>query len=96
MNVAHTRMAMIFDEWNRRYHDDPEAFMGLSDSEGNPVIGFGELCATYFTQIAEEMDAIEALPKAPIMEQSASTVLNKVRAATKERLTRITNLLTNK
>jgi hypothetical protein len=60
--IWHTRCAMIFDEWARRYSLTPEEFSEILDEDGKPIEGYGERCATYFTKIAREMDAKNELP----------------------------------
>ncbi len=57
------RMRMIFDEWARRYAEDPNEFDGILGKDGKPVEGYGEGCAIYFAKIAGEMDVRGLLPK---------------------------------
>lgn len=63
MNTAtRKRMTLIFDEWARRYSENPDDFQNILDENGNPVEGYGESCALYFAMIAQEMDANGLLP----------------------------------
>lgn len=60
--VTRKRMTLIFDEWARRYSENPDDFQNILDENGNPVEGYGESCALYFAMIAQEMDANGLLP----------------------------------
>ena len=62
MSITQQRMALIFNEWARRYSEAPESFALVVDAHGNPVANYGECCAVYFAQIATEMDAMGLLP----------------------------------
>lgn len=59
------RMALIFDEWNRQYSEDPEAFDECLDEDGKPVQGYGHRAANTFAKIADQMDAEGKLPHMP-------------------------------
>lgn len=61
--VIHARMAGVFNEWARRYAEDPASFGEVLDKDGKPITDYGAQCATYFTQIAGEMDAKGQLPR---------------------------------
>jgi hypothetical protein len=63
MSVTHQRMALIFNEWARRYSEAPESFSSILDDQGKPVSDYGECCAIYFAKIGLEMDAAGLLPK---------------------------------
>jgi hypothetical protein len=62
-SIAHQRMAKIFNEWARRYADDPSSFSDILGEDGRPVEDYGERCSIYFTKLAAEMDASGDLPK---------------------------------
>lgn len=62
-SITQQRMTMIFNEWARRYAEDPEGFSSILDGDGQPIEDYGEACALYFTQIADEMDAGGLLPR---------------------------------
>lgn len=49
------RMAIIFNEWARRYSEDPDSFDDVLDADGKPIEGYGEKCAEYFHQLAVEL-----------------------------------------
>jgi hypothetical protein len=63
MRVVQQRMAAIFNEWASRFASDPDQFYSILDDNGKPVTDYGERCAFYFAQIADEMDALGSLPK---------------------------------
>ena len=63
MTTTQQRMAAIFNEWAKRYADDPDSFSKILDENGRPVSDYGECCAIYFAEIAGEMDAKGVLPK---------------------------------
>lgn len=48
-------LARVFNEWARRYAEDPESFADILDAEGKPLTDYGEWSAEYFTQIADEL-----------------------------------------
>ena len=48
-------LAVIFDEWAKRYANNPEAFSTVLDSAGNPIEDYGRACAAYFVQIEKEL-----------------------------------------
>jgi len=57
------RMAAIFNEWARRYAENPDAFSEILDEDGNPVSDYGERCARYFEELEGEMVAEGVLPE---------------------------------
>lgn len=64
-SVTMQRMAIIFNEWNRRYCENPDGFENNVDLDGNPKKDYGECCAEYFTRIADELDEKNLLPTRP-------------------------------
>jgi hypothetical protein len=58
-------MAAIFNEWAKRYSENPDAFGPIFDDEGKPVTDYGVRCARYFKKVADEMDSKGILP-APV------------------------------
>ena len=56
------RMAMIFDEWAKRYAESPEDFENCLDENGNPIEGYGKQATKYFNDIANDMDSKGLLP----------------------------------
>lgn len=63
MNTTQQRIAAIFNEWAKRYAENPNEFSAILDDDGNPVTDYGENCALYFERLANEMDANGLLPK---------------------------------
>ena len=55
MNVTPKRLAQLFNEWNARYAENPEAFADCVDSEGTPIEGYGEQCVHYLTELDMEL-----------------------------------------
>ena len=62
-SITKSRMAKIFNEWAKRYSENPDEFDDILDEDGNPVSDYGENCALYFEQLANELDAQNVLPK---------------------------------
>lgn len=65
MSYIDERMAMIFNEWARRYSEKPNEFGQILDSNGKPIEDYGQRCTVYFKKIADEMDAAGVLPVVP-------------------------------
>ncbi len=63
MTITQQRMAAVFNEWAKRYADDPDEFGEILGDDGKPVTDYGERCALYFERLASEMDAAGLLPK---------------------------------
>lgn len=57
------QIAAIFNEWAKRYADDPSQFGEILWPDGRPVTDYGDCCAAYFNKIADEMHAAGLLPK---------------------------------
>ena len=66
MNITEQRMTMIFNEWAKRYAENPDEFSDILDGDGNPVSDYGESCTRYFKKLADELDSKGILPK-PIL-----------------------------
>ena len=62
---SHTkeRMAKIFNEWAKRYSEEPEDFDDIFNEEGKPISDYGERATSYFETLANEMDRDGLLPK---------------------------------
>ena len=60
--IYETRMTSIFNEWAKRYADNPDQFGEILGEDGRPVSDYGELCMHYFCEIAKDMDAAGLLP----------------------------------
>jgi len=65
MSYIDKRMAMIFNEWAKRYSESPDEFSEILDGDGKPIEDYGDRCTAYFKKIANEMDAEGVLPVAP-------------------------------
>jgi len=65
-SITHKRMAIIFNEWARRYSENPEEFSNILDEDGSPVDDYGDMCAIYFHKLAAELDNVGNLPKPKI------------------------------
>lgn len=63
MNTTQQRMTAIFNEWARRYAENPDGFDEILDGDGKPVADFWQRCMLYFEEIADDMDAAGELPK---------------------------------
>lgn len=63
MNTTQQQMTAIFNEWARRYADDPSSFSEMLGPDGRPVSDYGEACTLYFEKIAGELDAAGLLPR---------------------------------
>lgn len=48
-------LAAIFNEWNRRYSENPDEFSNSLDENGKPIEDYGENCAAYFLKLEEEI-----------------------------------------
>lgn len=70
MNIAQQRMSMIFDEWAKRFEEDPTKFDTILDDDGKVVTEYGERCTRCFEQIADDMK--DVLPKLVVIDVSES------------------------
>ncbi|MCP4507931.1 MAG: hypothetical protein GY826_16265 [Fuerstiella sp.] len=59
------RMAIIFNTWAQRYADSPDGFSDVVDADGKAIEDYGERCAVYFNEIAQELDEAGLLPRPP-------------------------------
>ncbi len=62
MTTTQTRMTTIFNEWARRYAENPKEWGNILGKDGEPVTDYGERCTLYFYKLAEEMDKAKLLP----------------------------------
>lgn len=65
MNVTQQRMAVIFNEWAKRYAVNPSEFSEIINENGNVVKDYGESCVIYFEKLAKELDEKDLLPRPP-------------------------------
>jgi hypothetical protein len=49
-------IARIFEEWQRQYHDDPDAFLSHDEADAQDPPTYGEQAADTFLRIATELD----------------------------------------
>ena len=63
-SVVQARMSAIFNEWAKRYAENPDEFDDILDDNGVPVDDYGDRCAIYFADLAREMDEKGLLPTA--------------------------------
>lgn len=61
--ITKARMAAVFNEWARRFAENPDEFAEILDADGKADASYGDCAAHYFNKIAEEMDANCALPR---------------------------------
>ena len=61
-SITHRRMSMIFNEWAKRYSENPNIFSSIIGADGKPVSDYGDCCAIYFCELATELDAAGLLP----------------------------------
>jgi len=64
--IIHQRMATIFNEWAKRYSENPDEFSNILDDNGNPVDDYGDNCAIYFSKLAAELDEAGTLLKSAL------------------------------
>ena len=57
-STVHELWTEVFNEWAKRYAKDPQAFDSLLDESGAPIADYGERCATYFSQLAAELQKV--------------------------------------
>jgi hypothetical protein len=63
MTIVEQRLTGIFNEWAKRYSENPDEFGEILGEDGLPVSDYGESCMRYFIQIAKEMDEACLLPR---------------------------------
>ncbi len=55
MTITTQRLAALFNEWARRYAENPSEFSEIIDENGNPVKDYGENCVVYLQKLQEEL-----------------------------------------
>lgn len=55
MSEEQQRLAVIFNEWARRYAENPDEFDEVLDADGKPVTDYGDRCAIYLTELENEL-----------------------------------------
>lgn len=61
MNITTQRLAILFNEWARRYAENPSEFSKILDENGNPVKDYGESCALYLQKLQEELFTFDTI-----------------------------------
>lgn len=59
MKISIEHSAKVFNEWVRRYSENPKEFSELLDANGKPFSDYGENAAAYFEKLAIELCANE-------------------------------------
>ena len=54
ISISKDTMKDVFNEWVRRYAENPNEFINTLDKDGNPIADYGERCATYFLSLFDE------------------------------------------
>lgn len=55
VSMSQAWMAVLFEEWKRRYDADPDEFMNCNQFEADPPATYGEAAARYFWNLDHEM-----------------------------------------
>jgi hypothetical protein len=76
MQITKHNMALVFDEWAKRYSENPDSFTGVLDENGSPIEGYGNMCAAFFTQLNEEMKSAELVPVSSVYTEGVDTLGN--------------------
>lgn len=71
LTTTQQRMAKVFNEWAKRYSENPAAFTDVLDENGAPVEDYGECCAIYFTNLDLEMEEKGVISKADVTPPSS-------------------------
>lgn len=90
MNTIQQRIAAIFNEWARRYAQNPSEFGAILDADGKPVEDYGQQCSIYFEEIARDMDSKGLLPRPS--HQSTSSNCELAEKMTDDRAHRIASI----
>jgi hypothetical protein len=51
MHITEFELADIFEEWERKYRENPDAFMGDEERRAENPQTYGELCAAFFLKV---------------------------------------------
>jgi hypothetical protein len=62
MTLEQQYLAAVFDEWAKRYAENPDEFGSILDDDGKPVEDYGLRCAIYFDQLVSELFSIKINP----------------------------------
>jgi hypothetical protein len=61
--IHEQRMILIFNEWNRRYAENPNSFDSNLNQDGTPCQSYGENCVAFLDKIAKYLDSKGILPR---------------------------------
>lgn len=56
------RMAVVFNEWARRYAEDVQKFEAILDASGKAVLDYGERAAIFFEEVERQLIEAGKLP----------------------------------
>jgi hypothetical protein len=54
-DISFSKLAAIFNLWNKKYANDPDSFSDCLDKNGSPIEDYGENCAVYFQELSNEL-----------------------------------------
>ena len=57
INITRAEMTAVFNEWARRYAQNPDEFAQILDADGKAEASYGEGATRVFVKIADEMKA---------------------------------------
>lgn len=63
--MGQDQIAAVFNEWAKRYADDPDQFGPILDTDGRPIEDYGARCAAYFMQVAVSIGFLGSIPSPP-------------------------------
>lgn len=55
MNIDSDNLASVFDEWAKRYAENPQEFADILDATGKVIDGYGEQCQLYFVHLHNQL-----------------------------------------
>lgn len=56
MNDIHEVTTKIFNEWAKRYAENPDEFDSVLDEDGRPVLDYGARASVYFWKLYNELE----------------------------------------
>lgn len=62
MGINEQRMAALFNEWAKRYQEDPDGFISALAMDAEEPDSYGDACVKYLGELEEEMDRDGLLP----------------------------------
>ena len=55
MTISNKNLAAIFNEWAKRYSENPNIFGLILDDNGQPISDYGEKCSKYIQLLNKEL-----------------------------------------